>query len=46
MKTIAEILSAIMTKQELIDIDIWEIEVRIGLLWCTSVRDKFRHMWE
>lgn len=25
---------------------IFEMETTIGILWCFSVRDDFRHMWE
>ena len=25
---------------------VFDMEVTIGLLWCYSVRDDFRHMWE
>jgi len=25
---------------------IFDMEVTIGLFWCFSVRDEFRHMWE
>ncbi len=25
---------------------VFDIETSIGLLWCRSVRDDFRHMWE
>ena len=27
-------------------IKIFDIEISIGLLWCPSVRDEFRYMWE
>lgn len=25
---------------------VWDIETAIGLRWCLSTRDAFRHMWE